>query len=272
MRISLLFLFLFSTIIIASPQSNLSLGENYFKFGNYKKAIKILKVLPLKLDKDSEKVKAYKILGSSYYFEKKFIDAKKSFIHMLGVSSKATLDSLIYPPPLIGFFNRVNKEFKEKNKELENITNKDKNKQKIIYKEIKWKYVEEKRIIIEKNPFFTRFMPLGYAQYRNGDRSKAYILVTAESFLLATNVLSYWLLRSLEDKNGYYDAEIQKATVYKDIQTYSLIALIGVLIYGGVDGVVNYKPVFKKEIRVFKKEPVQFSFFGKDIISLNYNF
>ncbi len=48
----------------------------------------------------------------------------------------------------------------------------------------------------------------------------------------------------------------------------------GVILYGGIDGVINYKPVFKKTIKVVKKKPFKISFFEnkESIIKLTYRF
>ena len=264
--------------LLASPKDELNKAKNYFNFGDYKKTVIILKKnLPV-LEKQDDKIQALELLGASLFFQNKKEEAKKQFRELLAIYDKAILDPLIYPPPLISFFNEIKKEFIRKNRMIKEILKKDKEKKEkkekeTIIKEIKFIETHKIEIKTEKNNYFNAFIPFGYAQYRNGQKGKAYIFLTAESILLTSNVISYFLTYSLKDPNGYYTGSNKtKAEVYNTITKYTFIAFVSFIAYGTIDGIVNYKPIFKKEITEFKTKPVKITLLNGNLINFKYEF
>ncbi|MBN2695289.1 hypothetical protein JXR93_11565 [bacterium] len=275
----LFFIFLISITIFASTsKEQFSLANNYYQFGDYKKAIEILEKVAFDLDDEKDKIKSYEILGACYFFEKNLIKSGESFRELLTIDSTFKLDVLLYPPPLIQYFEKVSEEFKEKNRLVKKIEQEDKKDGKktdtieVTVKEI-WKEYEEKIVENEKNPYFSSFIPFGYAQYRNGESSKGNFFLTSETILLSVNIISYWMVYSLQDSNGYYSgSDKTKAEVYQTVQLYSLIGFLAVVIYGAVDGVINYKPIFQQKTEFKKTKPFKVSFFNSGLIDLKIDF
>ena len=280
MRGLFLLLILFNSFMLyaATPKEEFSKAKNYFNFGNYDKTISILQKNIMKLDNREDKIEALKLLGASLFFKNKKEEAKKQFRELLGIYDKAVLDSLIYPPPLITFFNKIKKEFITKNNMMKDIIQKDKKKKEeakkqIVIKEIKFKEIHEIKTTVIKNPYFTSVIPFGYAQYRNNQKGKAYMFLTAESILLTSNIVSYLLTYNLKDKNGYYTGSNKtKAEVYNAITKYTFIAFVSFVAYGAIDGMINYKPIFETNITKIKNKPVKISFLNGGFISFKYDF
>ena len=269
----------FSTALYSNKaKEEFSKARNYFNFGDYDKTIKILKNNIYKLDKREDKIEAFTLLGASLFFKDKKDEAKKEFIELLSFDNNIYLDTLVYPPPLISFFNAIKKEFIKKNMMMRKIIEKDKkeieeSKKEIVIKEIHFKEVVETKKTIEKNPYFFVFIPFGYAQYRNNQKSKAYVFLTAESILLTSNIISYLLTYSLKDGNGYYvGSNKTKAEVYNAITKYTFFALVSFVVYGAIDGMINYQPIFETNIIEIKNKPVKISFLDGNFLSFKYNF
>jgi hypothetical protein len=196
----------------------------------------------------------------------------------LSIYDKAVLDSLVYPPPLITFFNQIKKEFIIKNNMMKDIIERDKKKKEeakkqIVIKEVKFKEIHEIKTTIEKNSYFMSVVPFGYAQYRNNQKGKAYMFLTAESILLTSNIISYLLTYSLKSKTGYYTGSNKtKAEVYNTITKYTFIAFVSFVAYGAIDGMINYKPIFETNIIKIKKKPIKISFLNGNFVSFKYDF
>jgi len=277
--IFLLLILLSSTSIYsADAKQQFNKAKNYFNFGNYNETINILKVNIVKLDNENDKIEALKLLGASLFFKNKKEESKKQFRELLSIYDKAVLDSLIYPPPLISFFNEIKKEFIKKNNMMKDVLKKDKKKKekentKIVIKEIKFKEIHKITTTIETNSYFFSVIPFGYAQYRNNQKNKAYVFLTAESILLTSNIISYLLTYSLKDSNGYYTGNNKtKAEVYNAITKYTFIAFVSFVVYGAVDGMINYQPVFETNVTKIKDKPVKISFLNGSFISFKYDF
>jgi len=251
--------------------ANLNQAKNNYVYGNYKKTIDILNKIITDLESTTDKITAYELLGACYFFIEDNQKSKESFINLLGINPEYKIDPLLYPPNLLTFFDKVFKEFEEKNKLIEK--NEKKDEVKIIKEELIFKELEEKLIYVEKTSYFSMFVPFGYAQYRNGDMSKCYMFLTTESILLITNIASYWMVESFKNNNGYFEGENKtNAKVYQTIQTFSLIGLIGFFIYGIVDGLVYYNPVFEQKIEIIKHQPVKISFLSNNIFEIKFDF
>jgi tetratricopeptide (TPR) repeat protein len=253
-------------------------AKNYFSFGNYDKTIKILRANIKKLENKDDKIEALKLLASSLFFKDKKEESKKEFRELLSLNNEANLDTLVYPPPLIDFFNKIKEEFIKKNNMMKEILEKDKkkiedSKKEIVIKEVHFKETNEIKITIEKNNYFFSVMPFGYAQYRNNQKSKAYVFLTAESILLASNIVSYILTYNLKDSNNYYvGSNKTKAEVYNTITKYTFISLASFIIYGAIDGLINYQPIFETKITEIKNKPIKISFLNGNFISFKYSF
>ncbi len=278
-KIFLSLILLNSIVLYAlTPKEEFNKAKNYFNFGNYDRTISILKKNIVKLENKDDKIEGLKLLGASLFFKNKKEESKKQFRELLSIYDKVVLDSLIYPPPLITFFNKIKKEFIVKNNMMKDIIKKDKKKKEdakkqIVIKEIKFKEIHEVKTTIEKNSYFMAIAPFGYAQYRNNQKGKAYMFLTAESILLASNIVSYLLTYNLKDKNGYYTGSNKtKAEVYNTITKYTFIAFISFVAYGAIDGTINYKPIFETNIIKIKNKPIRISFLNGSFISFKYDF
>jgi len=140
--------------------ANLNQAKNNYVYGNYKKTIDILNKIITDLESTTDKITAYELLGACYFFIEDNQKSKESFINLLGINPEYKIDPLLYPPNLLTFFDKVFKEFEEKNKLIEKIENNEKKDEvKIIKEELIFKELEEKLIYVEKTSYFSMFVP-----------------------------------------------------------------------------------------------------------------
>jgi hypothetical protein len=101
--------------------------------------------------------------------------------------------------------------------------------------------IVEKRV--EKHMFFVNFVPLGAPQFQNGQKSKGWAIFGIETSLLALNIASYWAAKSYADQGGYFPTESDRtsARAWSAVQITSISLLGAMIVYGVVDGIVNYK-------------------------------
>lgn len=261
------------SLLSASYQEQFQLAKNYFQIGKYQKAVGLLEKMQTKTSGSEQLVQIYELLGSGYYFQNKKEKSSEYFRNLLSIDRKYKLDPLLYPPPLVLFYDRIQKEFEEKNKLIENIDIKEqKVKEKIVIKEVQYEVDRLKTITVNENPFFFSMVPFGYAQFRNNQSAKGYIFLTTESLLLTLNIISYWAVYNLNENGFYTGNNLSQAQVYQKIQTYSLIALGITLAIGLADGIYNYQPVYRKTIDIKQKKPVKISLSPKHLLGINIQF
>jgi len=145
-------------------------------------------------------------------------DAEEFFVAYLKYDVEGRLDPALYPPEVVNFFNDVRQRHSAE--------------------------------LVVRRPQARRYWPLALlppvAQFQNGDRVKGIIVGSALGVFLATNITTYFVLRSWchttgntcdsSGKNHYRSAE-----TLSNLNVLSGIGFIATYAYGVWDGVRGYR-------------------------------
>jgi hypothetical protein len=216
--LALLVVLAFPRLVHAAAGAIGSLGEaqSNFNAGDYYQTAEL--VAPLLEDESiarADRAEAFRLYGLSLYFLGKREQAEAMLLEFLKLEPDAHLNPALVPPDGIAFFEDVRSRH---NGELARYR-----------PQPKWK----DRAIVS-------IIPLA-GQLQNGDRAKGWAILTTEVLLLATNVTTYAVLRDICDEATKECEPEGTARVLKTVNIVSGIALIGVVAYGTIDGVLGYR-------------------------------
>lgn len=217
----------------ASTQDEFNRARNAFTFGNYPEAVALLRGLlnPMRLREEDRIAEARQLLGVSLYFVKQFDAAREEFERLLFLRPRQQLDPLLFPPPVIEFFEKVRETIKDKLARLHPELRPSQPGPVII----------ERRV--ERNHYLLSFFPFGVGQFQNRQNGKAAFFLSAELAMLATNLVTYGAVESLRRADGRFDARDEGlAKNLRIVQIVSLSAFGALVVWGIVDALVEYRP------------------------------
>jgi hypothetical protein len=163
----------------------------------------------------ADRAEAFRLHGLAEFFGGDRAIAERDFVAYLRLDRDGHLDPALYPPDAINFFN-----------------------------EVRARHAPELRRP-PKRYAVVAALPV-FAQLQNGDRTKAWVLAGAIGAFAATNIATYFVLRSwCNDSGDTCDASgknhFTAAHHLEVVNVASGIALIGALLYGVYDGVSGYR-------------------------------
>ncbi|HEY1817489.1 MAG TPA: hypothetical protein VGG74_34350 [Kofleriaceae bacterium] len=163
----------------------------------------------------ADRAEAFRLHGLAEFFASQRAIAERDFVAYLRLDPDGHLDPALYPPEAINFFNDVHARHAQ---EL--------------------RRPPKRYAVVAALPVF--------AQLQNGDRTKAWVLAGAIGAFAATNIATYFVLRSwCHDSGDTCDASGRNhfvAAQHVDVVNIaSGVALIATLLYGVYDGVSGYR-------------------------------
>jgi hypothetical protein len=168
---------------------------------------------------------AHYLLGSSYFFLNRQDLARQEFTALLFLDPAHELDPAVDPPRVYAFFQTLKHELAEKLQLLEANRKVD--------PPPPSREVLIETTIREPAPAVTNFVPLGYGQFRNGQKGKGWFFLASEALLGGTSIALFTYQAVNYDK-------IRNLQIMQ-IATGSLfLVLYGVGVY---DSFTNQKPV-----------------------------
>ena len=184
----------------------------------------------------AELKEAHYLLGSSYFFLNRQDLARQEFTALLFLDPGHELDPAIDPPRVYAFFQTLKRELAEKLQLLEANRKPD--------PPPPSREILIERTIREPAPAVTNFVPLGYGQFRNGQKGKGYFFLFSEAVLGGASVtlFSYQALNyGIPARfNGDEADKIRNLQIFQ-IATGSLfLVLYGVGVY---DSFTNQRPL-----------------------------
>lgn len=251
-----LVLFLFSLSVFAdntlqTAKSILQKGNIAFEKNDCKTAVETLQSVSLDqpFDNEDDYLLYYKILGICYFQLHKPALAEQELEKLLYLRPGYELDGFVTPPPLLDLFSKIKLKIVAKQKEIEEA-------RKLLAEEKKEEPIAKKilkrEITLRRVSQWAAFVPLGYPQFENDEFIKGYVIASSEIGLLLLNIGSYWLKQSYIDsatkslpnedaKSSYNKAQI--------VQVSALVGLIGVYIYGVIDGLIRRQPMVQESVK-----------------------
>ncbi len=216
-----------------SQEAILRSAHNTFEYGQFEKTVKILRPIierGMKLDR-ADRIEALRIYGISLHLSGRKEGALIVFRKIVALDPTLRLSPRLVPPQVVESFELVRKEtLKKEVRQLEPM---------------KPKYA-----------VLNFFPPAG--QFQNGQHIKAWSLLGAEVGLLAINAASIAILRSSKYRHdGSFVIQDIDGNIVEDNRTLaktmlavnyvSFGLLVGVFIYGVIDGYIEMRKQIKKE-------------------------
>ncbi|NOZ85668.1 MAG: tetratricopeptide repeat protein [Deltaproteobacteria bacterium] len=235
-------------------------AENLLQYGEYGDAISQLVELlyPVRLDRREDANKARELLGVCYFYVGDLDKSRYEFIELLKMDPNHHLDPLLYPPPLVEFFDSIRTEIAEELKRIKEERLAEERKRKKKEEARKKAAKKAEKVYIErhskKNSLPLVFVPFGVGQFQNNDLTKGFAVLGGETALLALNIISYHVIVGLKNPDGTIPSrDMELAKGMRVTQMASLGALLVLIVYGVVDAWINFKP-YEVELSPLGKE------------------
>lgn len=223
-----------------SAQEALRRAQNAFNYQEYGKAQTLLEsLLSRKKERpgDEDERLARKLLGACYWRAKQLDKARLEFTTVLVKDHAAKLSAFVHPSALIEFFEALRSDLIRRGI-IKDVRVPAPKKQKML------------KLTLRKNIYALNFIPFGVGQFQNRQPTKGALFAVFQSVTLATNIAAYLYIElKLINRNGTV-TNVSTAKALQVTQYVALGAFLGLVTWGIIDAVVNYKPiiVLNKEI------------------------
>jgi len=175
-------------------------ARDTFEYGDFKATVDLLRDVPDAgvLATETERVEAWKLLGLSYFFLDRRLEAANAFFGLLKQNPDYRLDPFYVPPAAVAFFDQVKKEnesllapirerrarrIREEQAEEEARRTADVARQRKLA-ELLEKQAAERRTVLERrvaeHSVLLAWMPFGAGQFQNGHRKTGLALLGAQ--------------------------------------------------------------------------------------------
>ena len=190
MYTELLILTLLFQVGTSAAQESYMRGKNAFDRGEFARAAELLQPLLYpepKLQTWQQTVEVRRLLGISYLFQRQEDNAREEFRKLLQVQPDYKLDPRLDPPEVVDFFNSVRKDHEE---ELSSLEAKRETAEKRAKEDCSRARLEP--VVVERrvgrNSYFVNFLPFGAGQLQNGQKQKAWTLLSVEATLATVSI------------------------------------------------------------------------------------
>ncbi len=214
-----------------TQEAVLQSAHNAFEYGQYEETVNLLRpIVERGIEMEgADKVEALRLYSISLYLTGRKKGARLVFRELIALDSTMRLDPRLVPPQVVNAFDRVRREMlQEKVESLEPM---------------------KKRYAV------LNFLPPA-GQFQNREFAKAYSLLGAEILLLGLNLGSLAVLRTpkyrqggdfvVQDIDGNIIEDNRKlAKAMRAVNYASFGALLGILVYGMIDGYI----VMRRQVR-----------------------
>ncbi len=172
---------------------------------------------------------AHRLAGIASFFQQRLGDSEAHFVAYLKIDLDGQLDSTLYHPDVVLFFN-----------------------------EVRAKHQAELRALRPKSRSYwlLNFIPPG-GQLQNGERTKAIVIGAALGAFAIGNLTSYFVLRSWCERvsgqageSATCDQDTDRVSTAGKLRTLNIVTGIGLIVtyaFGVYDGVSGYQRQRKKE-------------------------
>ena len=236
-------------------------ARNYFEYGDYPSAARILKKLidTGKFESAELRAEAYRLLGLSYFYQAKRGEAYQAFLELAYVDPDAELDPFYVPPAAVALLEQVKKDAEKQLAPLRAQHHAEEEaRRKTAFEEAQRRRQREledeqrrlsalaptiERRVVQRE-FWVSLLPFGLGQLQNGDRTLGIGLATTQVIAGATSGGSALLIEGLRDPtSGKFGPG-----VYPLAQRLNAAKWIGAAIFyglwagGAIHAAVNFQP------------------------------
>lgn len=224
-------------------------AENAFSFGDYDAVIRTLEpwLYPSPVLDSSAQLSTdgYAWLGASAWFNDRPEIAERFFEAGLRAHRQLTLDPLIFPPELIGFFREI-RERMQLTATRENGDDQDNT-----------VYIESR---ISDHPRWVSMIPFGYGMFVNGESEWGILYAFTQASLLTVSGAFFWTnyakrTTSDDPANPLGYADPRRAEVRRRVHVGTGAAFLGVLVINMIHGAVIHGRENRIQYRTLSEPP-----------------
>ncbi|HJZ88363.1 MAG TPA: hypothetical protein VKN99_24480 [Polyangia bacterium] len=203
--------------LAADPRAQLYEARHRFELGDFAATRALLRPL---VDQDSfgeaaDRNEALRLYGVACFLEGLRGDAEGAFTALLVHDPAARLDRVLYPPDVVAFFDAI-----RSRREAE--------------------LAQAVRGAPPRKHLILAVLPFGIAQFQNQHRRKAWLLLSAETVLVAGATTTYLLLKS-DEQPGHTFADPERANTLRNLNLICGATLAATAVYGLIDGLYYYR-------------------------------
>jgi hypothetical protein len=249
----------------ASPEQDLREAAQAYSRGEYGSAVRLLRPLlypRLRLASQDQVVRAYKLLGVSYIFEKEHGEAEKQFMAILSLRPDYRLDPLVDPAAAVAFLAEVKRKNAAKIREIQERERREAERRRIEEErrrqEERRRELDREQLVIERTVvrrvYWVSFLPLGLGQLQNGHRKKGFALMGTQLALGGLSLASAIAYRYTWPTGRIPAEEYDRARAVAITQVVSGALCLATIAYGIIDALVYYRSESVSE-RQIKRKP-----------------
>ncbi len=249
----------------ASPEQDLREAAQAYSRGEYASAIKLLRPLlypRIRLASQDQVVRAYKLLGVSYIFEKDRDEAERQFMAILSLRPDYKLDPLVDPPAAVKFLEGVKQRNAAKLREIQEREKREAERRRLEAErrreEERRKALAREQTVVERTVtrrvYWVSFLPLGLGQLQNGQRGKGFALMGSQLALGGLSLASAIAYRYSWPTGRIPAEEYDRARAVAITQVVSGALCLATIAYGIIDALVYYRAETVSE-RSYQRKP-----------------
>lgn len=228
----------------ATPAQELAEAREQFragKFGDAAKALNYLLYPNPRLSQDHDLIEAHVLLAVSAFETGDRKTATREFEEALFLDPGVTLDKLLFSESAREFFDDVRQDYEEREAAAAQA-------RALAERAAELQAALDAMVVIEKRPYYINFIPFGAGQFQNEQRGKGLFFAVSEGI---TGGLSAGIWLYLVGEYGLPgkvpQAEADRARRLQEIEVVAGGLCLGLMAWGIVDSLLNYKPSVRQE-------------------------
>ena len=229
----------------ATPAQELDDAREQFragKFGDAAMALNYLLYPNPRLSQDDDLVEAHVLLAVSAFETGDRKTATREFEEALFLNPDVTLDKLLFSESAREFFDDVRADLEEREAD-------EAEKRALAERAAELQAALDAMVVIEKRPYYINFIPFGAGQFQNEQRGKGLFFAVSEGI---TGGLSAGIWLYLVGEYGLPGKvppgdEANRALLLQRVEVVAGGLCLGLMAWGIVDSLVNYKPSVRQE-------------------------
>jgi tetratricopeptide (TPR) repeat protein len=223
-------------------------GRRAYEQRRYQEVVKHLRPLlypNILLASEEQTIDAHKLLGISHLMLDDREAAKKEFVSLIGYRPDYVFDPTADPPKAVAFFESVRKDLDKRAREARDRQAREEERRR-LEEELRRRrvvYVDRTKVlerVVDRRTRWPLYVPFGYGQFDNKQRTKGWFFLGTESALLGATVATVAIYAA-----GQGHWHTGDATTIRALQGSIWaggVAFVGVVIWGIVDALKNAPP------------------------------
>jgi hypothetical protein len=216
------------------PEQRYRRGKRSFEYRDCPAAIALLAdlAIPGLLADEAEQLDVHRMLGICYALDDQKREAAREFSSLLSLDPNHQLDPFEVPPPVMELFEAQKQLMKSRLDELRRARERQKDDL------VDGGVLVERVTTLKTTPLPAAFLPLGLAQWANGEPGKGAVFASVQGAALIVNIVGYWgsiIVQTQGPRDGYAQDEVDLENAFY----FSHLAGLGVFLVGYGIGVAD---------------------------------